>query len=190
MAERKTTAEKPVVFEVYDLLRTAMLNVEYFTIKLEDAQRKQFLLQVFLAIVVPSSGAAGGVAGLKVWNTPYGGYVWGALALIATILAVAQPFLKLTEAIQAYESSVSWFRAVQGQLSELRGEIAWRKTYDERMRDQFLYISRIFTRAKDLGPSEKEDKELIQEIYSRIEREMPDESFYVPPGEPGEVERG
>lgn len=114
------------MWEVYDNLRTARLNIYYWTEKLDKPKHQNRSLEIFLAIAVPSSA----VAGLSFWQSYYGPYVWGFLSSIAAFLSVAKPFLKLTERVESYEAAVARYRTIEGDLSELRTDIMQERAYD------------------------------------------------------------
>lgn len=164
------------VWAVYDLLRTIRLNVHYYTAKLERTKRKDFWIEIILAVVVPSSA----IAGLPLWQNRYGVYAWSVLVIIAAVLAVIKPFLKLTEAVQSYEAVISRLRVVESELVELQHEIFQRRRYDQPMQDKLGVIIRNMGRVQEIEPIEQIDEKLRRTIFDRIRKESPNESFYVP----------
>ncbi|HEX6290159.1 MAG TPA: hypothetical protein VFZ66_13275 [Herpetosiphonaceae bacterium] len=172
---RKIQKNHPV-WAVYDLLRTTRLNVRYYTAKTERTKQKDRWIEIILAIVVPSSA----LAGLPLWQSQYGIYVWSTLTVIASLLAIVKPFLKLTESVQAYEAVVSRLRAIEGDLVELQNEIFQQRRYDQRMQERLSLIVRSMGRVQEIEPIEPIDEELRRTIFDQIRRESPNESFYVP----------
>ncbi len=78
------------VWDVYDLYRTARLNVCYYSTKLNRFQSYNFLIEITLAITASSSA----VAALWFWEHPVGEIVWKILGVISALLAVSKPILK------------------------------------------------------------------------------------------------
>jgi len=80
------------VWEVYDLYRTARLNVKYYSELLHRTEIKNFLLDLILLCSAPTSA----VAGLWFWETEIGHEVWKYFGVIAAFAAVLKPlFVKL-----------------------------------------------------------------------------------------------
>ena len=171
-----TDLSKHPVWDVYDLLRTARFNAEYYSRKASAVRRKLQHLDIWLAITVPGSA----VAAWPLWATPIGAVPWCLFAGAASIIAVAKPFLKLPEMQQAYESAVARFRAVEGDLSELRAEIAQQRKYNTSMRDRYYSANRAMRRAAEFEPIEESDEALWDKIEEEIRQEMPASIFFVP----------
>lgn len=161
---------------MYDLLRTIKFNVRYYTVKLERAKQKDRWTEIILAIVVPSSA----IAGLPLWQNRYGTYAWTVLTVVAALLAVIKPFLKLTESVQSYEAVISRLRTIEGELVELQNEIFQRRRYDQPMQDKLGLIIRSMGRVQEIEPIEPVDEQLRRTIFDQIKKELPNESFYVP----------
>jgi hypothetical protein len=84
------------VWTVYDKLRTACLNVKYYSRRLRSLERWNFALEFLLSATAPSSA----IAALFFWNTEYGQTAWKYLAIVAAITAVAKPLLNLAKRIK------------------------------------------------------------------------------------------
>jgi hypothetical protein len=170
------TRETHPVWEVYDALRTAKLNAEYFTVLLSRAKTKSRRLDTFLQVAVPSSA----VGALPLWSDSYLSAVWGVLLSISAFLSVVKPFLRLTDSVQSYEAAIARFRTVEADLAEIRTEIAQAQAYSPDARARFLLASRALYRAREIEPKEPPDTTLRNDIYDRITKEVPKESFFVP----------
>jgi hypothetical protein len=86
------------VYQVYDVLRTLLLNKKYYAERLSLFQKYNFVMEMLIAC-----GTAGsGVAGFAVWQLAVGKIVWGIISAAAIILAIAKPLLKLTDRIEMY----------------------------------------------------------------------------------------
>jgi hypothetical protein len=89
------------VYQVYDMLRTLLLNKKYYAERLSRFQKYNFAMEMLIAC--GAAGSAGsGVAGFAVWQSAAGKIVWGLISGVAVILAIAKPLLKLTDRIEMY----------------------------------------------------------------------------------------
>jgi hypothetical protein len=164
------------VWEVYNALRTAKLSETYYTAKLRNAKRNNNFWEVAIAAFVPSSA----IAGLPMWTTTYGNYLWGGLILIASLLAIAKPIVNPAATIQSYEASISRYRTIVGNLEELRRDIENKQCYNQELQARFKYIAAAMTRAQEIEPTEPIDEELRSRLSQRINNDLPISEFYVP----------
>ena len=121
------------VWDVYDLRRTARLNVKYYSARLETLRRRAFLIDLALAIAAPTSA----VAGLWFWDTTGGQVAWRILAVIAAIFAVAKPLLKLVDAIGTLEEVVTGYRTLDHDLDSISIRIRHKGAYDAELQNEF-----------------------------------------------------
>src|SRR5580704_5938089 len=90
--------ERERVYQIYDVLRTLLLNKKYYAERLSRFQNYNFAMEMLIAC-----GTAGsGVAGFAFWQLAAGKIVWGLISAAAVILAIAKPLLKLTDRIEVY----------------------------------------------------------------------------------------
>ncbi len=164
-------------WEVYDLLRDTRFNAAYYVEKLARAQRSQRWYEILLAVMAPGSA----IAGFTVWKTDWGSVLWTVLASIVALLAVAKPFLKMSESVQTYESSATEYRSISSELDSLRSEIAQDRAYGAQHREWLRHIRLRVTRAADSEPIEPPDNSLRAQLYERISLEHPINKFYFPP---------
>src|SRR4051812_21828723 len=109
------------VWEVYDRLRTARLNVKYYGCILCDLERVNFWMEVILAGAAPTSA----IAGFAYWKDPgIGPAVWQCFGVIAAVVAVVKVPLGLPRKIKEYEGVVTGYRAVEFDLLEIKTNIA------------------------------------------------------------------
>jgi hypothetical protein len=121
------------VWSVYDKLRSACLNVKYYSRRLQSLERWNFGLEFLIGATAPSSA----IAALWFWNTEYGQPAWRYLAVIAAIAAVAKPLLNLTKRIKEYESILSGYRTLEYDLREISTLIEQKKKYDHALQTEF-----------------------------------------------------
>jgi len=164
------------VWQAYDLLRTTRMNAGYYSAKSDSAKIRTRVYEIVLAIVAPGSA----VAVLTFWNEPHGSAVWGVLATIASLMAVAKPFLKMEEQLQSYQSCATEFRSLASELEALRSEIAEDEDYGERHREWLRHIRNRATRLADIEPVETIDETLRSRMFERVSKEIPADSLFVP----------
>jgi hypothetical protein len=171
----KRRSDHPV-WDVYDLLRTARLNVKYNSALLTRAERWQFGMETVLLVSAPSSA----VAGLWFWNTPVGHQVWLYLGAIAAVVAVLKPALGLTKKIKTYEEVVSGYRALDNDLFEISVMVSQKHAYDKQLQTDFNRVLKRRGVLANKEPVRREDKKLKRECTAEVLSELPAASFYVP----------
>jgi hypothetical protein len=181
-ASSQGTNTKAPVWEVYDLLRTARLNVLYWATLLRRTERKYRWLEILTAISVSAASVVGVAISFGFFgvDTSLNWYIWLGLILIASLSAVLTPFLQLPESIRAYEASVSRYQTIENQLSRLRREIQFKKVYDQQMQNTFEFIRQAMSESQDIEPYEELDEKLRNEVFERVNRELPSRDFFVP----------
>jgi hypothetical protein len=164
------------VWTVYDKLRTARLNVKYYSCRLQSAERWNVALEFVLLVSAPSSA----VAGLWFWETPAGHTVWQYLGAIAAFSAVLKPLLGLTKRIKEYEGIVSGYRVLEFDLSELKTAIEHKRRFDASLQAD---LKKVVQRERSLiakSPETLENDRVKRRCEQEVHRELPAESFFVP----------
>lgn len=164
------------VWSVYDKLRTASLNVNYYSRRLQTLERLNFGIDYILAATAPSSA----IAALWLWNTEYGQALWKCLAVVAAVAAVSKPLLNLTKRIKDYESVLSGYRTLEYDLREIRSLIEQKRKYDHTLQAEFR---KAMQREKTLiakNPETRESARVKRICVEEVSREFPPESFFVP----------
>jgi hypothetical protein len=164
------------VWTVYDRLRTARLNVKYYSARLDRYEKWNFALEFILLASAPSSA----IAGLWFWNTETGKLVWQSLSVIAAIAAILKPLLGLTKRMKDYESSLSGYRGLEYDLMQIKALIEQKQKYDQALQTDFR---KALEREKTLvikSPETREDRKLKRECEEEVLRELPPERFFVP----------
>ena len=86
------------VYQIYDALRTLLLNKKYYAARLQRFQNFNLAMELLIAV-----GATGsGVAGLAVWQMESGKLIWGAISGVSVVLAVLKPLFNLSSKVAAY----------------------------------------------------------------------------------------
>lgn len=163
------------VLDVYDLFRTARLNVKYLEARIKQMKQANFWIELLLAFSASST-----VAGLWVWESAWGGYAWKLVGTVAAILAVLKPILNLTKKIQGSEKSLIAYLAWDHDLYKLTVLINQRQAYDAEMKKEFL--KHIDTRGEliKIDAGSKKNEKLREQCYQQVLTEIPSESLFVP----------
>lgn len=171
----KSTVNHPV-WTVYDKLRTARLNVKYYSRRLESLERRNTAIEVILLITAPSSA----VAGLWFWDSPVGHEIWKWLGVAAAFLAVLKPFLNLTKRIKEFESVLSGYRTLEYDLMEIKSLIEQKQKYDAELKAEF---KKALQREKVLvgkTPETRENTRVKKKCEQEVLNELPMDSFFIP----------
>jgi hypothetical protein len=164
------------VWEVYDLHRLARLRNKYYCAMLARAKRYNMGLEVFLATTV--SGSAVGT--LAFWSSPTGKSWWQALAALSAILAVAKPFLRLTDRIQEAEEMVTGYRLIEQRVSRLESSISNERSYSAPLRQRFVAIMDDLDALVLKQPKDKDAASWIKKFSAEVNRELPSNNFFIP----------
>jgi len=164
------------VWEVYDLYRTARLNVKYYSELLHRTEIKNFVLELILLCSAPTSA----VAGLWFWESPIGHEVWKYFGVIAAFAAVIKPLLGLPKKMKEYESLLSGYRTLEHDLQEVKSSIAHKRKYDQASQAEFKKAMKRKGVLVGKDPDAKENKKIKQACEKEVISELPSEAFYVP----------
>ena len=166
------------VWDVYDLYRTARLNVKYFSGRLNKLQRLNFWMEFILAATASSSA----IAAFALWQTSIGGKVWQILGALAAILAIMKPLLNLTEKIRKIEEVITGYRVLENDLKKIEVLIRQRKAYDKELSDKFLAALDRMDELIIRYTESSEDEKLKKRCQDEVLHELPPDHFYIPEG--------
>lgn len=164
------------VWGVYDLYRTARLNVKYYSARLHKVELWNLGMDLVIAATAPTSA----IAALWFWNTTIGSMAWKVLGIIAAVAAVTKPILMLPKRMKAYNETLAGYRALEHDLYEIKEIIGQKQKYDNELKTDYkkaLKRKGVLV-AKD--PETKQDKVLIKKLVAEIKQELPVESFFIP----------
>ncbi len=168
--------ENHPVWSVYDKLRSARLNVKYYSARLHQTERTNLSIEYVLLATAPSSA----ISGLWFWNSEFGHTVWQYLGVLAAIAAVAKPPLNLTKRIKDYEGILVGYRTLEYDLMEIKTLIEQKGRYDQTLQSEF---KKALQREKTLvakTPETREKKKVKRTCEDEVRRELPPEEFFVP----------
>jgi len=164
------------VWTVYDKLRTARLNVKYYSRRLQNAERWNFWLELILLATAPSSA----IAGLWFWEIDVGKIIWQYLGVIAAFVAVIKPLLMLTKHIKDYESVLSGYRTLEYDLMEIKSLIEQKGKYEKSLQGEFR---KAMQREKSLvsqSPETRENVNIKRICQREVLEELPADRFFIP----------
>lgn len=163
------------VWDVYDELRTARLNVLYYESQLKNLTRLNTTVEWLLAAATSST-----VAGSWLWTSVIGGYLWKILGVIAIFLAVGRPILNFTNKIKRKGETLGAYRELDNDFLNLKIKISQNKTYDSSLKKEFQTLLKkkgeVIRKYKD----EYINQRLRSKCTEQVTRELPVEMFYIP----------
>lgn len=176
MAEKNVRNLNHPVWNIYDQLKTARLNVLYYEEKLCSSETTQMWMQIILAATVPSSA----IAGFKVWDFWIGEYAWEFLIYFSSLIAFIQPFLGLPKKSKKYDELVTGYKILFYDLQDIRQKIEEDQAYTNTHKKLFKAAK---DRRKKLEVQEtgiKVDKKLRKKCQDAVSVELPGKQFYIP----------
>lgn len=179
MAENEERNLTHPVWDVYDSLRTARLNVLYYEHKLHRAESALSWMQIILAAAVPSSA----IAGFDIWDFGIGPYAWEIFVSISSLVAFIQPFLGLPKKVKQYSELIDGYKILYYDLQNVRQKVTQDKAYGNSHKKLFNAAQK---RRKSLEVKEtgiKLDKRLRDKCEDEVEKALPAKNFYLPPEE-------
>jgi hypothetical protein len=138
--------------------------------------KRQFWLNLLLAVSAPSSA----IAGLWFWEYPAGEVAWKMLAVVTAVIAVVKPLLQYGPTIQVMEEVLSGYKALDHDLYTLQLDIQREGSYESRLQNQFkaalarkgVLVGRVV--------EHKEHKDLKRRLEKVVCEELPAEGFFLP----------
>lgn len=166
------------VWTLYDAQRDARLNVKYYCIRVVTFERWNLALEFILAAA--ASGSA--IAGLAFWSNSSGKAAWQAFSILAAVIAVAKPLLKLPDRIRAHEAMVRGYRVLEHDLAQIERDVQVRDAYDNELRTRFESAMERLRSLKATDPEKREIPRLVRRCCEEVERELPARNFFLPTG--------
>lgn len=164
------------VWIVYDLYKTARLNVKYHAARLSQVERYNFAIELLIAITAPTSA----ITGLWLLKTDAGQELWKYIAALAAIAAVLKPLFRLPQRIKTLEQTLSGYRALEYDVEQIVNRIKSEGVYSKSCKSM-LDEAQKKKKALVVNPAENnQNKKLIERLYLEVNSELPMESFFVP----------
>lgn len=170
-----TNSNHPV-WSVYDKLRTARLNVKYYTHELQTLKRWNLLIDVVLAATTSTSA----IAGLWFWKSVLGNIIWQYIGVLSAVMAVIKPILKLSDRIKDTQNIVSGYSGLEYDLREIKALIEQKQKYDSKEQDAFIKAIKREKELVEKTPVPGEKRKVKATCEREVRLEFPKESFFVP----------
>jgi len=164
------------VWTVYDKIRTARLNVKYYSRRLQVLERFSLILDLILAVAAPTSA----VAGLWFWESELGRVTWQFLGIPAAMAAVLKPVLGLTKRIKDYENVLAGYRTLEFDLCHIKSLVEQKLAYTESMRAR---LEDALERERALvtkNPETRENSTIKRICEEEVLKELPPSCFLIP----------
>jgi hypothetical protein len=162
---------------IYDMYRTAALNRIYYGRRLDRYQRLNFWAEV--AIALGTTTGSGGIAGLAIWGTLPGSYVWLSISGLATVLGVLKPVLQMGKTIENYTKLYAGYTNIYTELKSVVEDISVEQAISEKSKEKYIASKQL---VKELGGIEdvNPSTDVIRNIQGEVNRLIPVNTLWVP----------
>lgn len=159
---------------INDTYRDAAFNRRYYSCLLARTQRVNLVMDIVVAI-----GTSGAVAAWNIWQHGQATLVWKTLAAIATLVAIAKPFLNLSKKIERYSELVTGWAATFYDIRHLTVRIRTSNVIDQNTWAEFETAQQ---RVKELGIKDDPsvNRQLQRQCFDEIKQRLPSESLWWP----------
>lgn len=163
------------VWELYNELRTARLNVKCLECRIKSIRRRANFVDGAIAIAGTSS-----IGGFWFLQNVVGTTLWKTLGAIAILLGAVKPLYPLTERRMKKERLAAGYRMLEQELRCICLGVKERGAYDDVAKAEF----RVALNNKRLLIAQSEDDPCSQRVERKcrmaVSRELPVENFFVP----------
>jgi hypothetical protein len=163
------------VYQIYDVLRTLLLNKKYYAERLANFQTYNFVMEMLIAY-----GTAGsGFAGFAVWQLAAGKIVWGLISSAAVILAIAKPLLRLTDRIEMYAKLYGEYTSAFARMKIPVDDIQIDKAIAPARIKLFEELRTRTAELSKLGDP-RPDRDFVRRLQAQVIVELPIERLWLP----------
>mgnify|MGYP000368561971 CR=1 FL=1 len=170
---------------IYDEFRTLELNKEYYGERAQSAKRKLLAMDVILAL----AGSGSALASFKWWATELGGVVIGPYllafgVLVAVVLGVVRPYLKLEDEHARLASMQGSYSAISHVMKDVVNDIKTKQDVSEASEAVYNSLRQVrgSLSSKEDSP---ENRKLIKKKEAQVNQRYPTSFFYYPEEEKG-----
>jgi len=166
------------VWDVYDDYRSAMMNVKIQECCIQRLRRQNYLIEIPLAILASST-----VAGLWFWSGAVGGEAWKYLGVLAALLAVVKPIMKIPDKIQDRGEMLVSLSVIENELEKLVKRISHDKKYEDTLFKRYNRILDMKGEHKkkyQTAKYQQVSKRLKRKCVQEVEQLYPGTKFFVP----------
>ncbi|SEF12481.1 hypothetical protein SAMN05444161_8776 [Rhizobiales bacterium GAS191] len=162
---------------IYDAYRTALLNRKYFAIMLSRYRSLNTGAEILIAI-----GGAGsaGIAGLAIFGTLPGKYVWLLVSAAAAVLSVIKPVLKFGDKIENYTKLFANQSIIYFELKDIVEDIRVSRLFTAAVQKKYDSTKKL---VKELGAKEYvgRNDHLTQKLQHEVNEEIRADELWIPP---------
>ena len=164
------TGRQSELIQIYDLYRTALLNVYYYGQHAKSLGRRSLILQVVAAI-----GSSATLIGILAKAPTILLIVTAAVAISSAV----SPVLGYADKIAKFERLHFAYNQVFYTLRRLVGEIRSHEEFNDKHR---AVAQMLFQQHSALGPLDETDPDakLIETMQARVNQEIPPEALWLP----------
>ncbi len=163
------------VWDVYNELRTARLNVLCYERQYGTLTTLNTTMEYLLAVLTSSS-----VAGFWFWKNETGDFIWKILGVIAVVLAIGKPILNLNAKIREKGETVSVYQNLYQNFLRLKIAISQEGIYGPSQKKEFEDLLKKKTDVVNKHKGGIVSKRLCNKCYSQVTAELPVENFFIP----------
>ncbi|MCK5606128.1 hypothetical protein KAR91_29790 [Candidatus Pacearchaeota archaeon] len=164
------------MWDIYDLWRTAKLNVKYYCALRRRYNGWLIFFDITIALTIPS----GAVAALWLWDTSIGSYLWKILLCLASICAVIKPLINFGKKTQKIDEIISAYKLLYHDTDSIIIKVKQEKKLTDKIISQFneaLLRKRVLI--KD-STEFADNKKLIKKYTDEVNQELKDYYFFIP----------
>jgi len=178
--DRIATPDGPVfeqAWQIYDTLRTALLNKKYYACRLAKQRQLTFWLEWMLA-----AATSGTVATWAIWHAEWGRTTWAAVAGVATVMSFTKPLLNLSKEIERLTKLHTGFTLPYVELLDLVNDMSVQRTLSsEALRQYHGLRKRLNDLTIEDDPQPK--KRLRRRCTKEVLEELAMDRFWSPRGD-------
>lgn len=163
------------VWVVYNLQRTACLNVKYYGHKLRELERESRIVDLTIAVAAPTSA----IAGLAIWKTPLGQEFWSWVPSLASVLVFIKAAAKSSARLKELEKRVNAYQSLLFDMKEIADKVLTERKYSAASQKLYETAQRRYGAVFRMPP-DKKDKKLILRYEREVAQEMPAQGFFIP----------
>jgi hypothetical protein len=130
-------------------------------------------------LIAIGATSSGGVAGLAIWGTITGQYVWLWISGAATVVSVIKPAFQFGKSIENYTKLWAGHTNIHLTLREVVEDINTKKAISSDTAKKYLESRQL---NKELGGLDdpKPRERLVRSFQALVNREIPPESLWMP----------
>lgn len=163
------------VWNVYDSLRTASLNVKYYTRRIIFFERINLWLELIIAIATSTA-----IAKFTIWGTSTGSLIWSIVGGLAVLLSVIKPLLRFSDRIKKIENVLTKYRLIKHEYQILKIDISEKKCYNQEHQQVFRDLLKKESQLIEVVPENYISNRLRTKCQREVIKEYPVDNFYIP----------